>query len=381
MSSEGGAPVIAGDAIAVIALPCMSETKSGILITGVPGFIGGRLAERLLPSGRPLFLLCERRFLADANRFAKTLDPTGEQVSVVGGDITEHDLGLSSEDVARLRAEVSDVYHLAAIYELGVGEALARRVNVLGTAKVVAFLRGFAAGSVRHHYISTCYVAGDREGMIFEDELDRGQGFKNHYEATKYEAEVTVERSKRDIETRIFRPGIVIGDSRTGETAKFDGPYPVFGAVMMGLMVALPGPGRATINLVPVDFVIECLVRIPEQPGTASKTFQLADPAPLASRAVVELVAARTGSPRPRLVLPPGLVRRALKLPRVAELAGIGVESLAYFNHPQTYDTTNTRAALAGTGCACPPLPTYINQILRHYRQRAKLAWRFDDGG
>jgi thioester reductase-like protein len=214
--------------------------------------------------------------------------------------------------------------------------------------------------------------------MIFENELDRGQGFKNHYESTKYAAEVLVERSKGEIETRILRPAIVIGDSETGETAKFDGPYASFGAIMMGLMVVIPGPGRAAVNLVPVDFIIDCLATIPKQPNTAGKTFQLADPNPLTARELVELAADRLGAPRPRLRLPGFLFKPVFNVKKLSELSGITPESFAYFNHSQIFDTTNTRSALAGTGVSCPPIRSYINQILRYYRDRAELPWRLD---
>lgn len=351
--------------------------SDGYLITGVPGFIGARLVRRLLPEGRRLFLLCERRMREQAEAFVRELK-AGDQVVVAPGDITETDLGLEPEMRDRIRAEVSDVYHLAAVYDLAVPEELARRVNVVGTGKVLGFLRGFSAGAVRHHYISTCYVAGTRTGMIFENELDRGQEFKNHYESTKYAAEVLVERSKTDIDTRILRPAIVIGDSRTGETAKFDGPYPGFGAVMMGWMIVLPGSGRAPSNLVPVDFVVEALATLPKQPDTAGKTFHLADPDPLSAREIIELAAERLAAPRPRLSVPQGVFRALLKLPKLAELSGVSPESFEYINHHQVFDTTNCRAALAGTGVSCPPLRSYINQILRYYRDHAQLPWRLD---
>ncbi|RMG08990.1 MAG: NAD-dependent epimerase/dehydratase family protein [Planctomycetota bacterium] len=351
----------------------MSE---GILITGVPGFIGSRLALRLRGRGRPLFLLCEPRFVEETRALARRL---GElDATVVCGDITEPGLGLAKDDAERIRAEVGEVYHLAAVYDLAVPEDFARRVNVVGTRNVLDFLSGFGEGRVRHNYVSTCYVAGAREGMIFENELDRGQSFKNHYEATKFAAEVLVERSKASIETRIFRPAIVVGDSKTGETAKFDGPYPTFGAVMMGWLVVTPGPGRARPNIVPVDYIIDCLATIPERPDTAGKTFQLADPNPLTARELVELVAERLGAPRPRLRLPEAFFRPLFRVRKLVELSGITEEAFPYFNHYQVFDTTNTRSALSGTGVECPPLPAYLNQILRYYRERAELPWRFD---
>jgi len=350
------------------------------LVTGVPGFIGKRLLQALVPEGRRIYLLCERRFLAETEALAAELAREGageDQVVAVAGDITQTDLALG-ENLERVAADVSDVYHLAAVYDLAVPEELARRVNVMGTGKVLRFLRERGAGRMRHHYISTCYVAGDREGMIFENELDRGQSFKNHYESTKYAAEVLVERSKGEIDTRIFRPAVVIGDSKTGETQKFDGPYPTFGAIMMGVMVVVPGAGRAPVNLVPVDFIIDALTTIPKQPDTAGKTFQLADPRPLSARDLVSLVADRLGAPRPRLSVPEALVRPLFRVRRLCDLTGITPEALAYFNHAQIFDTTNTRTALHGTGVECPPLPSYLNQILRYYRDRVELPWRLD---
>lgn len=358
--------------------------SNAYLVTGIPGFIGKRLVRKLLPEGRQVFLLCEPRFAGDTEAWKAELEREGaatkDQLVVAPGDITEPDLALGAL-AGRVRAEVSDVYHLAAVYDLAVPEELARRVNVLGTGKVLRFLRSFPGGRVRHHYVSTCFVAGTREGMIFENELDRGQGFKNHYESTKFAAEVLVERTKGELETRILRPAIVIGDSRTGETQKFDGPYPTFGAVMMGWLVALPGPGRARPNIVPVDFIVDCLATIPKQPDTAGKTFALADPDPLTSAEFIALVAERLGAPRPRVHLPEALFRPLFRVKKLVELSGITPESFVYFNHHQVFDTTNTRLALQGTGVACPPLRAYLNQILRYYRDRAQLAWRFDTPG
>jgi thioester reductase-like protein len=357
--------------------------SNGYLITGVPGFIGKRLVQKLVPEGRQVFLLCEPRFQEATETWAR--DVAGaqkDQLVTVAGDITQPDLALGS-NLERVRREVSDVYHLAAVYDLAVPEEVARKVNVLGTGKVLKLLRSFPAGRApRHHYVSTCYVAGTREGMIFENELDRGQAFKNHYESTKYAAEVLVERSKGELDTRILRPAIVIGDSKTGETQKFDGPYPMFGAVMMGLLTIVPGGGRGRMNLVPVDWIVDCLAAIPKQPDTAGKTFQLADPAPLTSRQIIELVAERLGAPPPRANVPERLLRPLFRVKRLQDLFRLNEQSLDYVNHLQVFDTTNTRTALFGTGLeAPPPLPSYINQTLRYFRDHVKLPWRFDTPG
>lgn len=347
----------------------------GILITGVPGFIGSRLARALVAQERPLFLLCLSSFKDQAEALAKELREEGGEVEVLEGDITRDDLGLA--DPARVKSAVDEVYHLAAVYDLAVPEDVARRVNVTGTRQVLEFMKS-CPDAVRLNYISTCYVSGFRQGMVFEDDLDRGQTFKNHYESTKFEAEVLVQKCIPELEIRIFRPAIVIGDSKTGETQKFDGPYSTFGAVMMGWLIATPSPGTGRPNLVPVDHIVNCLVTIPRQPNTAGKVFQLADPNPITSLQLVELAAERLGAPRPRLSLPERIFRPLFKIKKLVEVSGLTPESLPYFNHYVIYDTTNTRSALEGTGISCPPLRSYINQILRFYRDRAELAWRFD---
>ncbi len=123
-----------------------------------------------------------------------------------------------------MRDEATIVFHLAAIYDLAVERSLAMRVNVEGTRNVTRFAASLRA--LKHfHHVSTCYVAGQRIGRILEIELEHAAGFRNHYEETKYRAELEVERAKRELPVIIHRPSVVCGDSRTGETAKYDGIY------------------------------------------------------------------------------------------------------------------------------------------------------------
>src|SRR5262249_12362264 len=161
------------------------------------------------------------------------------------------------------------------------------KVNVDGTRNVLAFLTG-APRFQRLHYVSTAYVSGTATGVFREGDLDVGQGFKNYYEETKYLAEVEVVRS--GITASIYRPSIVVGDSGTGETGKFDGPY-----FTLTVMEKMPSPGvflrigsgKNPANLVPVDFVVEALARLSTQPEAGARTYHLTDPEPLAVTEVV----------------------------------------------------------------------------------------------
>src|SRR5205823_4708900 len=175
----------------------------------------------LASDGQRVVVLVERRMEDRAREIAFAC---GEGIEVVGGDIAERRLGLDVATWERLTAEVTRVYHLAAIYDLAVPVDVAQRVNVDGTGNVLELCLA-APNLERLAYVSTAYVAGRRTGVVYEHELVMGQGFKNHYESTKFQAEVWVRARLREIPTTIYRPAIVVGDSRTGETEKFDGPY------------------------------------------------------------------------------------------------------------------------------------------------------------
>src|SRR4051794_37820867 len=243
------------------------------LLTGFPGFLAGRLAPRLLADDDEarIVALVEPRMLERA----RALAPEG--VDVVAGDITDPALGLDAPTYERLASEVVRVFHLAAVYDLAVGAEPAERVNVTGTQHVLDFCRR-AARLERHHYVSTAYVAGLRSGLVLESELAAGQAFKNFYESTKFAAEVLVRASMDAVPTTVYRPAIVVGDSRTGQTQKFDGPYYLLRtyAAAKGPLLQI-GRGDAPFNVVPVDFVIDALAAGARDERAAGHTLHLVD--------------------------------------------------------------------------------------------------------
>src|SRR5687767_919469 len=195
-----------------------------------------------------------------------------ERIEVLAGDIAVRRLGLGDADWDRLTGEVTHVFHLAAIYDLAVPLEVAQRVNVDGTGNVLE-LCAATAGLERLAYVSTAYVAGDRHGVVYEHELVLGQGFKNHYESTKFQAEVWVRELMDRVPTTILRPAIVVGDSRTGETEKFDGPYYLLRAISRAARanraIAQFGAAQSTFNVVPVDYVVAAIVAAAFAPETA----------------------------------------------------------------------------------------------------------------
>src|SRR6185436_3498703 len=197
-----------------------------IFITGFPGFLATRLVKRLAVEGSRFILLTQPQFVAAAREVCQQIaGETGSSIDkfhVVEGDITKPDLGMSEFELERARGETSTIFHLAAIYDLAVAQDVAASVNVEGTMNMNQFAKS-VTNLRRYHYVSTCYVAGKRQGIIKETELHHEAGFRNHYEQTKYLAEISVDALKSDIPVTIHRPAVVCGDSKTGETAKYDG--------------------------------------------------------------------------------------------------------------------------------------------------------------
>src|SRR5262249_29404604 len=144
------------------------------------------------------------------------------RVELVAADISKPRFGLDADTFDRLRAECSEAYHLAALYNLAAPKDQSYDVNVEGTRHVLGFCEGVKAFRKLVYY-STIVVSGDRTGTIYESDLECGQRFRNYYEETKYLAEVEVRR-RQDVPSIVIRPAVVIGDSRSGEIDKYDGP-------------------------------------------------------------------------------------------------------------------------------------------------------------
>jgi thioester reductase-like protein len=342
---------------------------STTLLTGFPGFLGTRLVARLLddqPDAK-IAALVEPRMAQRAREVAAEL-PGGDRVEIVEGDI-----GLPPARYDELAGEVRDVFHLAAVYDLAVGEEIARKVNIEGTRHVIAFCEA-CTDLRRHNYVSTCYVAGLRTGLVLESELEAGQEFKNFYESTKYGAEVLVRASMDHVPTTVFRPGIVVGDTRTGETQKFDGPYFILRAVSSFARLGLPlmkmGRTDAPFNAVPVDFIIDALAVGSQLAETEGETLQLVDPEPLSAASLVELLSETYAGRRPQIpTWMPSLQLFLSIKPIRAIIGGVPPESLRYLNHSVLYDGTRTAELLGPHGVTCPPFASYVGPIVDFFRR------------
>jgi dephospho-CoA kinase len=345
------------------------------LVTGFPAFTAKRMIAKLLAAEpeTKLYVLARDRFAADAERYLAGLPDRGEAELLVG-DICDMDLGLSSAEYRALSRELTWIHHLAGIYFMGVDDDTARRVNVVGTRTVIELARD-AGRLERLVHWSTAMVSGDRRGTFREDELEVGQKFHNAYERTKHEAERMVRQAMRQLPITVIRPGIIVGDSRTGEIDTLDGPYYLMVLIATnesGVRLPLLGNGDVPLHLVPIDYVIEAAWRIARGEAAAGKTFHLVDPAPLSARAVFEGVAEHAHTEKPRGSIPRPLARAVLRTPGLARLARGPLALVDVLGHAVHYDQTNTAAALAGTGLTCPALADYLPVLVRYVQDVAK---------
>ncbi|MFB6352523.1 MAG: SDR family oxidoreductase [Halobacteriales archaeon] len=344
-------------------------------VTGFPGFLGSALVERLVGTGTDAVCLVQPRYRALAERRAEAIETdrgADGAIELVEGDIVDADLGLGAR-YDTLQAATTEAYHLAAVYDLGVGADLARRVNVRGTRHVLDFLEGLA-DLERLHYVSTCYVSGRYDGRFGPDDLLVGQRFNNRYEASKFQAEVAVrEAMARGLSATVYRPAIVVGDSDTGATQKYDGPYQLVRYLLRGPSTAVVptvgDPAATTLNVVPRDFVVDAIDHLRRDPDTRGETYQLANPDPPTVAGVLDLLADATDKQLVRVPVPRWALRGALEhVPGLAAATGIQPELVDYFDHPTRYDAGKTTAALDGTGVECPAFASYVGTLVDFVR-------------
>ncbi|MBI3267848.1 MAG: SDR family oxidoreductase [Planctomycetes bacterium] len=351
----------------------MSDGEAGetILITGVPGFIGKRVASLALALTRAeeVVFLVQPRFREAAEAFAARERAAGAKAraTILEGDIGTGGLGLGPAALASLRGRVTLALHLAAAYDLRLTREVGERVNVGGTRNVLDALEG-APRFKRLGYASTTAISGDRVGRFGEEDFDVGQTPKNEYEATKLRAEAVVRERWSRVPTVIYRPTVVVGDSRTGEAEKIDGPYYAMVMIDRGLHL-VTARSSARFHLAPVDFVARAMVALLERDDAAGRVFHLADPAPVTFDEFFDLVCDAFGKRRPLLRVPAGLLRPLFRMPGVGWTTGVPRQSFAYTKIAVDYPCENTLRALAGTGIACPPFSSYVANLVRYYRE------------
>ncbi|UXA08111.1 SDR family oxidoreductase [Mycobacterium sp. SMC-2] len=343
------------------------------VVTGGTGFIGRRVVGRLLaaePDAR-VWVLVRRQSLG---RFERLAAEWGERAKPLVAGLPE--LQLTDETIAELGG-IDHVVHCAAVYDITAGEAEQRATNVEGTRAVIELARRL--GATLHH-VSSIAVAGDFPGEYTEDDFDVGQRLPTPYHRTKFEAEQLV-RSAPGLRYRIYRPAVVVGDSRTGEMDKIDGPYYFFGvlarlAVLPKVTpILLPDTGRT--NIVPVDYVADALVALMRGDGIDGRTFHLTSPKTVGLRGIYRGVAKAAGLPPARGSLPGSVAAPVLKVRGRARVLrnmaatqlGIPAEVFDLVDLKPTFVSDQTRKVLRGKGIDLPEFSDYAPKLWRYWAE------------
>ncbi len=345
-----------------------------IFFTGFPGFLGSELLPKVVLRSQDDSALClvQEKFMQLAERRAANIVrkyPALEgRIRLIEGDITRPDLGLG--ELQPLASDVREIYHLAAVYDLSVRRAAGMKINVDGTTHMLDFAAS-CRGLERFQYVSTCYVSGIWPGIFSERDLEMGQVFNNFYEETKYLAEVEVQKRMRlGLPVTIFRPSIVVGDSESGETQKYDGPYYVIRWLLrqpfLAVLPMVGSPKLVRVNVVPRDFVIRAIGYLSGLDSSVGKVYQLADPNPLTVSELIDEVERATG----RIVLRIPALKFAAKaainyVPGVFQVMQIPSAVIDYFTLPTHYSVDQTLRDLEGSGIEIPRFPDYVNNLVR----------------
>ncbi|HWV38767.1 MAG TPA: SDR family oxidoreductase [Vulgatibacter sp.] len=345
-------------------------------LTGFPGFLGRRLLSRLLEVDRKsrVSVLVQGRWSKEAKKALHALPAAqASRVRVLVGDVADMHLGLSGEEYRRLAAEVTHVHHLAAITRLDADREAIERVNVGGTRNILELGRD-AENLLRIGHVSTVQVAGDRQGVVDEDELAEGQRFRNAYEESKFRAEVLVRKSMEELPISVFRPSTMIGDAATGEIDRRAGPYSLAVQLVtspLRVPLPLPGDGAFPFNVVPSDFVADAMIELSRRPEAKGRTFHLVDPNPTSARKVYERIAEKAGRKPLRLGLPARASAALLRLPMLEKLVGHQHATYDHLAQIVIFNCRNTLELLDGTGIRCPPLDSYLDRLVGFVQRQA----------
>jgi thioester reductase-like protein len=349
-----------------------------VLLTGFPSLLGRSVCAEIVRSDARarVFAVVRQKLVQEAQRHIDELPlHQRKRVQVVEGDAAAIDLGLSGAEFKSLAREVTRIHHCAQVTYLSVDRKTAERINVGGTSEVIEF----AATCERLDCLvlhSTAHVAGDRRGVVLEEELKEGQSFRSVVEESRARAEKLARSAMQRMPIAVVRPATIVGDSRTGEVDRFDGPYLLFLLVVTSppdLALPLPGRGDEPLILVPIDWVARAAVAIGRDKRARGRTFHLVDPQPLTARRVFELVAQAGGRRRPRGSIPANLAKALLRTPGLDRIAKSPRAFVEMLTTPVIYDARNADGLLASLGVeTCPPLETYVDRLVEHVQERVR---------
>jgi len=346
-------------------------------VTGATGFIGKRLVRKLLErKGTVVYVLVRAQSQDKVKALREFCGVSAARLVPVQGNLIEPKLGVSAADIKLLKGHIQHFYHLAAVYDLGADESSQIQINVDGTRNTVALAKAIDAG--HFHHVSSIAAAGLYEGVFREDMFDEAEGLDHPYFMTKHESEKIV-RQECKLPWSVYRPAMVVGDSRTGEMDKIDGPYYFFKLIQRMRQILPPwfpsmGLEGGRVNIVPVDFVVDALTAISHQKDIAGHCYHLVDPVGYRVGDVLDIFSQAAHVPKMNLFvnaallgfIPRSVTKGLMALAPVRRVRnavmkdlGLPEDMLTFVNYPTRFDCRDAQAALKGSGIACPNLRDY----------------------
>jgi len=355
-------------------------------VTGATGFIGQLLVRKLLQRGKPIYVLVRKGSLAKLAALKEGWGAGDKDVVPVVGDLAKRNLGLTDADLRKLKGKVEHFFHLAAVYDLKASATDQQAANVDGTRHAVQCAQAIAAGCF--HHVSSIAAAGLYDGVFREDMFEEAEDLDHPYFKTKHDSEGVV-RNECTRPFRIYRPGFVVGDSRTGYIDKIDGPYYFFKFIqrmrnMLPPWMPMIGIEGGRINIVPVDYVVDAMDFLAHRRGLDGKCFHLTDPAPHRIGEVLNIFAKAAHAPQMTMRLNARMfgfipapilyglgslspIKRMVR----AVLTDLGVpkDVFQFINWPTRYDNRDTVKALKGSGIAVPHLESYAPKLWDYWER------------
>ena len=365
-------------------------------VTGATGFIGKRLVKKLLArKGSVVYFLLRETSRDKIPALLEFWGVSKSRAIPVFGDLRSPKLGVAKEDIKALSKNIDHFYHLAAIYDMLAEADEQIAVNVDGTRNAVEFANAVQAGIL--HHVSSIAAAGMFEGIFREDMFDEAEGLSHPYFATKHESEKIV-RNETKGAWRVYRPGMVVGDSKTGAADKVDGPYYFFKLIQRIRQLLPPwmptiGLEGGRINIVPVDYVVDAMEHISHLPKLDGRAFHLTDPEPLRVGEVLNTFCRAAHAPTMSIrinaalfgFIPKSIRQGVFALSPVRRLRdavmkdlGLPNDLMNFINYPTRFDNRDTAIALKGSGIVCPRLEQYAAPVWDYWERHLDPALFID---
>ena len=357
-------------------------------VTGATGFIGKFLVKNLLKREGTIYVLVRKNSVKKLEALYPWwgLDEKQKRIVPISGDLGKSRLGVAAADLTKLKGKVSHLFHLAAIYDLAADTASQQVANIDGTRNAVEFAEAIKAGCF--HHTSSIAAAGLYDGTFREDMFEEAEELDHPYFRTKHDSEAIV-RNECKTPWRVYRPGMVVGHSETGEIDKIDGPYYFF-KLIQKMRNALPswvptiGIEGGRINVIPVDYVVDAMDYIAHKKGLDGGCFHLTDPEPMRIGEILNLFAKAAHAPQmtmrlnskmfsfiPSYVLQGMMSVAPVRRARNQLLTDLGIpkDVFTFINYPTKFDNRDTVKALKGSGIAVPKLEKYAWRLWDYWER------------